>query len=88
MKQIKVEEKLRDYIQSINYDLDATKDLITYIGSKKPIDTELLKYYETQYKERYIEFETAKSELIKTYGISNNTQWSLDYGTCTLTVED
>ena len=86
MKQIKVEEKLRDYIQSINYDLDATKDLILYIGSKKPIDRELLQYYEAQYKEKFIEFETAKSELIKTYNVDSNTLWSLDYNTCTLTV--
>lgn len=86
-KQYEVSTALRDEIQRVHLEMDSTKDLISFLWSKKPVDQEALDYYNKKYQEAYKEFEEFKSQLEKKLSLSNCT-WSLDYQTCMLTVDE
>ena len=84
MKQIQVPEELRNKIQSIDFELTATKDLISFLWGQDPVNMEAINYYTKQQRELFIEFETAKSALEEIYHIKKDTPWNLDYNTCIL----
>lgn len=88
MKQIEITEDLRNKIQSIDFELTATKDLINYLWGQSPVNMEAVEYYTKQQKELFIEFETAKSALVQLYGIKADTEWNLDYNTCILSINE
>ena len=88
MKEIKISEELRDKIQSIHFELNATKDLIKYLWEQSPVNKEAVDYYTEQWKNLYTEFEVAKNSLIQMYNIGSMTEWDLDYNTCILKVQE
>lgn len=88
MKQIQVPEELRNKIQSIDFELTATKDLISFLWGQDPVNMEAVNYYTKQQRELFIEFETAKSTLVEIYNIKKDTPWNLDYNTCILSINE
>ena len=80
MKQIQVTEDL------IDFELTATKDLISFLWGQDPVNMEAVEYYTKQQRELFIEFETAKSALVEMYKIGKDTSWNLDYNTCILSI--
>ena len=88
MKQIQVPEDLRNKIQSIDFELTATKDLISFLWGQDPVNMEAVNYYTKQQRELFIEFETAKSTLVEIYNIKKDTPWNLDYNTCILSINE
>lgn len=88
MKQIQVPEELRNKIQSIDFELTATKDLISFLWGQDPVNMEAINYYTKQQRELFIEFETAKSTLVEIYNIKKDTSWNLDYNTCILSINE
>lgn len=88
MKQIQVPEELRNKIQSIDFELTATKDLISFLWGQDPVNMEAINYYTKQQRELFIEFETAKSALVEIYNIKKDTPWNLDYNTCILSINE
>lgn len=88
MKQIQVPEELRNKIQSIDFELTATKDLISFLWGQDPVNMEAINYYTKQQRELFIEFETAKSTLVEIYDIKKDTPWNLDYNTCILSINE
>lgn len=88
MKQIQVPEELRNKIQSIDFELTATKDLISFLWGQDPVNMEAINYYTKQQRELFIEFETAKSTLEEIYHIKKDTPWNLDYNTCILSINE
>ena len=88
MKQIQVPEELRNKIQSIDFELTATKDLISFLWGQDPVNMEAINYYTKQQRELFIEFETAKSTLVEIYNIKKDTPWNLDYNTCILSINE
>ena len=56
MKQIQVPEELRNKIQSIDFELTATKDLISFLWGQDPVNMEAINYYTKQQRELFIEF--------------------------------
>lgn len=88
MKQIQVPEELRNKIQSIDFELTATKDLISFLWGQDPVNMEAINYYTKQQRELFIEFETAKSALEEIYHIKKDTPWNLDYNTCILSINE
>nr|DAD71516.1 MAG TPA: hypothetical protein [Siphoviridae sp. ctsf32] len=88
MKQIQVPEDLRNKIQSIDFELTATKDLISFLWGQDPVNMEAINYYTKQQRELFIEFETAKSALEEIYHIKKDTPWNLDYNTCILSINE
>lgn len=85
MQEIQVAEELRDKIQAVDFELTATKDIISYLWNQSPINMEAVEYYTKQQKELFIEFELAKDTLVRMYNL-NGKNWNLDYHTSTLTV--
>lgn len=88
MKQIQVPEELRNNIQAIDFELTATKDLISFLWGQDPVNMEAVNYYTKQQRELFIEFETAKSALVDIYNIKKDTVWNLDYNTCILSINE
>lgn len=88
MKQIQVPEELRNKIQAIDFELTATKDLISFLWGQDPVNMEAVDYYTKQQRELFIEFETAKSTLVQIYNIGKDTVWNLDYNTCILSINE
>lgn len=88
MKQIQVPEELRNKIQSIDFELTATKDLISFLWGQDPVNMEAIDYYTKQQRELFIEFETAKSALEEIYHIKKDIPWNLDYNTCILSINE
>lgn len=88
MKQIQVPEELRNKIQAIDFELTATKDLISFLWGQDPVNMEAVNYYTKQQRELFIEFETAKSTLVEIYSIKKDTVWNLDYNTCILSINE
>lgn len=88
MKQIQVTEELRNKIQAIDFELTATKDLISFLWGQDPVNMEAVNYYTKQQRELFIEFETAKSALVEIYNISKNAVWNLDYNSCILSINE
>lgn len=88
MKQIEVTEELRNKIQSIDFELTATKDLISYLWGQSPVNMEAVEYYTKQQKELFMEFEIAKNTLMQLYKIPSGVEWNLDYNTCILSIDE
>ena len=88
MKQIQVPEELRNKIQAIDFELTATKDLISFLWGQDPVNMEAINYYTKQQRELFIEFETAKSTLVEIYNIRKDATWNLDYNTCILSINE
>lgn len=88
MKQIQVPEELRNKIQATDFELTATKDLISFLWGQDPVNMEAVNYYTKQQRELFIEFETAKSALVDIYNIKKDTVWNLDYNTCILSINE
>ena len=88
MKQIQVPEELRNKLQSIDFELTATKDLISFLWGQDPVNMEAINYYTKQQRELFIEFETAKSALVEIYHIKKDAPWNLDYNTCILSINE
>ena len=88
MKPIQVPEELRNKIQAIDFELTATKDLISFLLVQDPVNMEAVNYYTKQQRELFIEFETAKSTLVEIYNIRKDATWNLDYNTCILSINE
>ena len=88
MKQIQVPEELRNKIQAIDFELTATKDLISFLWGQDPVNMEAINYYTKQQRELFIEFETAKSTLVEIYNIRKDATWNLDYNTRILSINE
>lgn len=88
MKQIQVTEELRNKIQAIDFELTATKDLISFLWGQDPVNMEAVNYYTRQQRELFIEFETAKNALVEIYNIGKDAVWNLDYNSCILSINE
>lgn len=88
MRQVEITTELRDKIQSLDFELTATKDILNYIWGQSPVNMEAVKYYTQQQKELFIEFEVAKNALVQMYNIKSGAEWNLDYNTCILYINE
>ncbi len=91
IKTITVPTTLRDKIQKADIERSSRRDIITYILEKGiNVPEERFAKYQSEYDEKFRNFEQAKNELEKEYvmpatnGTASN--WSLDYSTCVVTI--
>lgn len=87
--EIEISKELRNKIENLQYEVEARKDLISYmLSSNFNTDSEQFKKYETEYHNFFVEYNKAKNELVETYlkGIDYNS-WNLDFATCIVKVE-
>ena len=87
---IHVTAELRDYIESLWYEVNARKDMIAYAFVKDLQETESYKQYHKEYLEYYAKYELAKQEIeniyIKPLYGNVSVAWNLDFATATLTI--
>lgn len=85
MKKV-IPEKLSDYLESLDYEVQAYKNLIAFLSRDKFVDEANLKHYTDLYAKSFASFEIAKREMAESQGITED--WSLDYATHTVTTMD
>lgn len=89
---IEIEEKLSDYIEMLQYDLDSIKELLARAASIGVESGEMHKEWLDKYLEKGREYNAAKAEVERMYVVPNigngeTVNWSLDFYTHTVTIE-
>lgn len=82
MKKV-IPAQLSNYIESLDYETQAYKNLIAFLARDKFVDKANLKYYTNLYAKSFASFELAKLDMAAQQGLSG--EWSLDYATHTVT---
>lgn len=91
-KTIELNRETRDYIQSLQYEVDARKDIIAFmIDRGMDINSETFKKYQKEFAEFLVQYNTAKDEISNMYVIptlqeNEKVTWSLDFETSIITV--
>lgn len=89
MQTINVNKEIVSKIESLQYEVESRKDVISQIlanGFKVAGDT--FAKYQAEYKEFFIAYNKAKKEMLDACGVDSNSMWNLDFASCVLTVED
>ena len=91
IKEIIIEESVRDFIESMDYEYSARRDAITFmLSNNMDINTDAFKQYQKEMIEYNIKFVEAKKQLEEKYVLpiigEHKVKWSLDYETAKLTV--
>ena len=81
---VKVEESVRDYVESLDYEFSSRRDAVAFmISNNMDITTEAFKSYQREMTEYNAQFTQAKGELEKKYvlPVTNGKacRWSLNY---------
>ncbi len=85
-KTVIVNEELCTKIESLQYEVESRKEIIAQVVSSMIYTNgNLFEQYQEEYRKFYIEFNQAKAEMLRTYGISDDTPWNLDFATRELT---
>lgn len=91
VKKLMVDYELCNYIESLQYDVEALKDLLVRMSGDTP--TNIINYWKDAYLDKSKEYILAKQMVereIKKCNIIDNTKpfsWNLDFGTREVTVE-
>ena len=88
---IKIDEGMRDYVESMDYEYSARRDAVSFmISNNMDINTEAFKSYQKEMVEFSTQFIRAKSEVEKQYVLpasnGKKVRWTLDYHSCELTI--
>lgn len=92
MNTIIVKDEIINLIESLQYEVDARKDLIAFMISKNfDTSTDSFKRYQKEYMEFYTQYNAAKNELenlyLKKYK-NKKIMWNLDFNNKTLTIQE
>lgn len=88
--EVEIPEDTSTYIESLQYELNARKDLLAFMIERGQNNSEGFKKYHTEYMEFNAQYEMAKSEMAATYIVpkyGKNATWNLDFRTRIATVE-
>lgn len=91
VKELKVEQSLADYLQALDFDCAAHRDLIVFmLEQNKDTSTEAFRKYSNEYQELNCQFAVAKDQITKKiippeYS-TESYQWQLDYATATVSI--
>ena len=81
-----VPEELNNYIEALQYEVNARKDLCAYMIDHGMEGTDQFNKYHKEYIECFVNYNTAKDELTKMFNISG--AWNLDFETRELTYDE
>lgn len=87
--EIRIVEELKNKIEALQYEVEARKDLITYMVSNGiDCNSSTFQKYEKEYRDYFVAYNKAKQEMIDTYlNGMNYKSWTLDFHTAILHVE-
>ena len=91
-KIVKIDEKLRDMIESYDYEINARKYLISFmLSNNMNIDTPNFSKYQDELKNFIMLYERAKSDVSEIYvdplRKDHDATWRLIYKTCELHID-
>lgn len=87
---VDIPEKLTDYIESLHYEVESRKNLIAFALDHDLSSSASFNKYEDEYKDFFIEYETAKEDMQQRYVIQdypNFKSWNLDFNKSQLIIE-
>jgi len=91
---VEIKGELVDYIESLQYETYARKDIIAFMLEKNMnMSTDSAKEYQKEYKRYFSEYEIALQQLKELYIYANpsiadkEVKWSLDFESKMLTIE-
>lgn len=93
--QIKIDEKLSDYIESLQYEKDRTNEIVAFmLAHDYDTCTEAFRQWDHENQEAFVKYQEARNELENRYIRSRpefqdnqRIRWSLNFATKTLTAE-
>lgn len=91
--QIKIDDKLSDYIEALQYEKDRTNEIVAFMLSHDyGIKTTTFRQWDKDNQEAYAKYQVAKNELERQYirsrpEFQGKVNWHLDFDTKVLTVE-
>lgn len=92
--QIKIENKLVDYIEALQYERDRTNEIVAFmLAHDYDTHTPAFKQWDKDNQTAYVKYQEAKNELESKYIRSRpewkdkKVNWNLDFATQTLTAE-
>ena len=91
MEKIPVDRNMSSYIERLDYECGALKNLLVEMDERGKTDSPAFARWEKQYLEAFAAFQTAKIELEQHFlkpEMRGKVNWHLDYATSTLTVEE
>lgn len=83
---IRISDDLCNYIESLQYEVNARKDLCAFMIDHGMMESESFRKYHDEYIKCNAEYNVAKNTLTKEYGIKGS--WNLDFDTRELTYEE
>lgn len=85
IEQIQIPMSVSAYLESLSYEVEARKSLITFAMGKGMGETEAFQKYHDEYREFFMKFEVAKQDMYDTYikdkWDGKNVNWRLHYNT-------
>ena len=92
--QIRIDDKLVDYIEALQYERDRTNEIVAFMLSHDyDTHTPAFRQWDKDSQEAYVKYQEAKNELEKKYVQprpefrDKRVNWNLDFATKTLTAE-
>ena len=92
--QIRIDDKLVDYIEALPYERDRPNEIVAFMLSHDyDTHTPAFRQWDKDSQEAYVKYQEAKNELEEKYVRSrpefrdNKVNWNLDFATKTLTAE-
>lgn len=89
---IHIPMEMSAYIESLNYELEARKSLLTFAMGKGMGETEAFNKYHDEYREFFMKFEVAKQDMYDTYIAEKwdgkNVDWCLHYSTAEIEITE
>ncbi len=90
LDRIEIPATLNNYIESLNYEVDARKSLLTFALNKGMDNTDAFNKYHDEYREFFMKFEVAKKDLydryVKEKWDDQKVTWKLYYSTNTIEI--
>lgn len=93
-KSIKVPDKIINYMEALQYNLERTKEIMAFMLSHDyDTHTKAFQTWDRDNQKDYVKYQEAKAELEREYVSSQpewkgrKTKWSLNFKTAVLTVE-
>lgn len=87
-KEIKIDDELCSYIERLQYECAAAKDVITFFLQQNMDLTESFEKYDKKYSEAHAAYEMAKQKVTDIYVKKDypNANWNLNFDNHTLTI--
>lgn len=87
--EIIVRKELVEKIEALQYEVESRKDILSHMiaNGMNTTSDKFVKYHD-EYQAFFMNYNKAKQEMMKEYGVPNNVNWNLDFATRILTIGD